>query len=270
MGDTEALGDRHAALGGGQHHVPARFLVGTVGDGALDIGDHPADSVQGDGVDHRIDVGRQESLHAVNQRIHAGARGQLGRQGVGELGIADRHLGQHEVAADAGLPLAHLGMNAGAPRNFGAGARRGRNGDDGRRRAGDRLVVGPVVIADGAGVACHDRGALAGVDHRAAAHGHQDIAIVVLVGPGHGLDARKDRVVGTFAERDAGLTVLQGVHRLVDHTVFGEPPVGDQQGPLVAEGRQFGAKLPDGAEFDDDFAEAADDGHVAGPLNFLF
>ena len=162
------------------HHVRARLEVVAVGDRLRQILEDEPHALDRDAVGHRMVARRAIGFEAMGERVHAGAGGDEGRHADGELRIADHHARHHLRMEDHLLGVRRLvGDDAGAA-DLGAGAGRGRHGDDRRDPVGvgARPPVADILeIPERPRLPGHEGDDLAGIERRAAAEGDDAVML---------------------------------------------------------------------------------------------
>ena len=185
------VGQGESAEQAAQRHIRAGGDIGTVPVGRSQPGRCPAKSLPGQCVGHRRRLNRDERFQALGQCIQPTGCRHRGRAAESEQRVDECDPGQHEPAAQAGLPpVCRRGKNR-VLGDLGASARRRRHGNVGHRRLGDRLSAADDLqivqwVAAVAQQHCHR---LADVQHASTADGHDDVCTVLLGrvggGPGH-------------------------------------------------------------------------------------
>lgn len=197
--------------------------------------------------------------------VHAGGRGEHGRQAQRQLGIANGHA-RHEVPGVKAELAPVLDDEDGAARHLAAGAAGGGHGHDGGDFVGDAVAAAfdGGVVPEWAGMGGGDGNALGAIDGRAAAHGDQAIAAVLLVklgGRAHGRFGGVGRRLGKNDEKPVSELLADGF----DDARVDDARVGDDQRALHADALALQGKLRNGAEIELDLGDVVDEGHDLSP-----
>ena len=188
----------------GRQHVAARLDVAAVLDRTRQVLLHQPHALDGDAFGIGMVAGRAVGFEAVDEGIHAGAGGELGRQADRQLGIGNddrrHHLGMEDhllgVRLLVGDHRGAAGLRAGA-----GGRRHGDRGIDPGRIGARPPVADILEVPHRPRLAGHEGDRLGGVDARAAAPGDH---AVMLAGAQHcdaGFDVARDRIGLHVAEQ---------------------------------------------------------------------
>src|SRR5919112_5404622 len=191
----------------------------------------------------RAPVGRHVALDRVCHGVHAGRRGDRGRQRARGLGIENRQPREQGEVGDLELHLALGVLDHRGHRDLAAGARR--RGNAGKRRDVQRPAHAVVLarhqeealLLGGAAAVGEDRvGHLRGVHHRAAADGQERVGAGLLGGSGAALDHVGRRVLRHLVEDPGHLQAAVGhaVLDALDQPGAANHLVGDHEDPPSA------------------------------------
>ena len=101
-----------------------------------------SEALAGERVDERVGAHRDERLDELRERVEPARRHDVRRQADEQVGVHDGRRRQHARAAQARLDAVLGRGEDGVARDLGAGARRGRNGDERQRRPLERPARG--------------------------------------------------------------------------------------------------------------------------------
>ena len=252
MNAAKAFLESSGAHRGRRHHVSARLNVGSVGHHTRQVFLHEADAFDSDAVGHRVVTGRAIGFEAMREGVHAGARGQMGRQADSQLGIANRDHRHHLRVKDHLLGMRRgMGDDARAT-DFGAGARGRRNRDDGRDARG--VGAGPPVadvleVPHRPSLTDHERDDLAHIERGTAAEGDDAVMSARAIRGDTGLDVVIHRI---------GLHLAENGGRSPGAFQIGQHPGQHRQVPDARIGYEQGLRYAGGLQGVGQFRNSAD------------
>jgi hypothetical protein len=220
--------------------------AGAVVHGGADALADQLDALGGQRVGVHGRVHRDVGLDVVDEGVHAARGGDVRRAAVGEHGVDQRDVRDQVRADDALLHVELLVGEDGDRGDLGAGAGRGRDGDQRQALLGDLIdadVVLELVVVGG-----EDRDDLGDVDRRAAAEADDEVVAALLGEVDDLVHAVHGRLRhGVVVDADLETGVDQRPLDVVDGAAAGDAGVGEDQDLAGAELLGLGADLGDAA-----------------------
>ncbi len=226
-------GERDAGVGGGKRHLFTRLQVAAIAVSGAQILEDQAHGRQRHAVGLGCGPVAQESLDRMGQGVDAGCRSDVRWQAGHQRGVQRRHLGHQAGVDDDDLALA-LGVgNHRGHRHLRAGAGGGGYGIN-RRRAAQALEVARQCAQRFAGVGDGCGDCLGRINGRAAAHGHDGVAIMRAVKINAAFDQWNRRIGRDLVKHHiAGAARGQRVGQLGEQAQLDDDAVGHDQDLVV-------------------------------------